>query len=193
MSPMKRTSSRADLSRLRAARVGAGGDDALGVAGVAALAEADHAVVGLRLRVEVVDEARGAPDADRQQAGRRRVQGAGVADTPLTEDPAHLSDGVERRDALPVCRAEGRLPCARPQTRAEGLRPGAATPVTARIRSADERPRAPCADVGKGLPRELGARGTAVAATAERRADVGRVERLAGTHADLDAIGRDTP
>ena len=90
----------------------------LGVARVAALAEPDHAVVGLRLGVEVVDEARGAPDADRQQPGRGRIERPGMADPALAEDPAHLADGVERRDPCGFVEREHPSPCARPPTRA---------------------------------------------------------------------------
>src|SRR4029077_13682197 len=82
-----------DLIGRKVARIGAGDDDALGVARVAALAETDHAVIRLRLGVEVIDEARGASDADRKQAGGCRIERPGMADTPLTEDASHLANG----------------------------------------------------------------------------------------------------
>ena len=88
-----------DLGCLERARVATRGDDALGVAGVAPLAEADDAVIRLGLSVKVVDEASGASDADGQQSRRGRVEGSGVADTALAENAPHLADGVERGDA----------------------------------------------------------------------------------------------
>ena len=113
------------------ARVGAGDDHALRVARVAALAEPDDAVIGLRLRVEVVDEARGASDADREQPGRRRVERPGVADPPLAEDAPHLADGVERGDPGGLVEREDASSARdrRPRTRAGAGRGDAGHPA----------------------------------------------------------------
>jgi hypothetical protein len=84
-----------DLLRRDTAGVGAGDGHALGVAGVAPLAQSDDAVVGLGLGVEVVDEACAAPHADRQQSGGRRIERPRMADASLPEDASNLTDGVE--------------------------------------------------------------------------------------------------
>ena len=75
--------------------VAAGGDGPFGVERLGTLAEPDGAAVGLGLAVKVVDEPGGSSQADGEQPLRHRVEGAGVADPPLTVDPAHLADAVE--------------------------------------------------------------------------------------------------
>src|SRR6202166_3730513 len=80
------------------AGVGAGDDHALGVARVTALAETNHAVIGLGLGVEIVDESGAPADADREQAGRGGIERPRVADSSLAEDASNLADGVERCD-----------------------------------------------------------------------------------------------
>ena len=95
--------------------VAARDDGALGVEGLGALAEPDGAAVGLGLAVEVVDEPGGASQADGEQALGHGVEGAGVADPPLTVDPADLPDAVE--GGLPHLLVEGQDGADRAPTR----------------------------------------------------------------------------
>ena len=67
-----------------------------GVQSVATHPKPDRAAVALGLRMEVVDQAGGFADADRQHSGRIRVEGSGVANAALAEDLPHLAHGAER-------------------------------------------------------------------------------------------------
>ena len=81
----------------RVGRHAPGLDDlALGVAGRRRRAEPRDRLIGLRQRHEVALDARRAPDEDEQQAGRERVERAGVPDPPPAVLAAHGRDDVVR-------------------------------------------------------------------------------------------------
>ena len=81
------------------ARLRDGDHRAVGVVGVRARAEPDRGQVGLVGQRQVSQQAGGPVDAEDQQAGGHRVQGAGVPDPPGTEELADRGDNVVRRAA----------------------------------------------------------------------------------------------
>jgi hypothetical protein len=71
-------------------------DRAVQVLGVGFRAEANGGIVLLGFVVNEAHEARGASDEQQQQAGRERVERAGVADALLAERPARDRNDVVR-------------------------------------------------------------------------------------------------
>ena len=72
------------------------GDLAGAVVGISFVAEANHRVVHLRLADDVRQQARRGVDGQYEQAGRERVERAGVPDPLGASGPSHDTDDIVR-------------------------------------------------------------------------------------------------
>src|SRR6185295_7819622 len=70
---------------------------ALGVAGIGGDTESNHGVVRLVAGLQELRETGCTADDERQDAGRRRIEGSGVADAPLAERTTHARDRLVGR------------------------------------------------------------------------------------------------
>ena len=93
------------------ARVGARADLSLGVVGRGRLAEPDRRVVALVGQREVAEQPGRTPEAEQQDAGGHRVEGAGVADLARPGEPADPCDHIVRGPLLGLVDDEQSLGC----------------------------------------------------------------------------------
>ena len=168
---------------VEAGGVAARGDHPLGVQGVGPLAQPHRAAVALGLAVEVVDQAGGAAEAEREQAPGHGVEGAGVADPALAVDPAHLADAVEGGLSRLLVQGQHRVqhPAARGGRGGDGHGYGCAP---------EQRPGHLEHALASVLERlaQLGSGGPPVAPAAEGHADVGGVHLVTAADRDLGQV-----